>query len=86
MKNTPFKIIAPVFKLPPHSEAEAFGSVTLLWMHGANLSARYVYRRSHERGVIVRTFTGERVDPACARQWWADRPMLAAPRATTLQT
>ncbi len=176
-----FQIMGPAFHLPPHSDAEAFGSVVWLWMHGVNhrdmplaalnqallpaihlqqyvlvldtsqpaprpvgylswanlsaeaeqrylqnphlalrpedwsggdrmwfvdffapfghsaqmlslwkplfagISARYMYHRSHERGVLVRTFTGERVDPAYARQWWADRPMLAAARATTPQ-
>jgi cytolysin-activating lysine-acyltransferase len=172
--SSSFQIIGPAFNLPPHSDAEAFGSAVWLWMHGANhsnmplaalnqallpviqlqqyvlvldnsqqaakpvgylswanlsaeaeqrylrgpnlglrpddwnsgdrmwlvdvfapfghtaqmsalwkplfatISARYLYHRSNERGVSVRTFTGTRVDPAYARQWWADRPMLAA--------
>ena len=55
--------------------------INSLWRpHFAAASARYLYHRSHERGVIVRTYTGARVDPAYARQWWADRPLLAAPR------
>lgn len=174
MVNQHFKTIAPAFNLPAHSDAEAFGSVVWLWMHGTNhsnlplaalnqvllpaiqlqqyvlildesqqaakpvgylswanlsaeaeqrylhspnlglspedwnggdrmwfidffapfghsaqmlalwkplfasISARYMYHRSNERGVSVRTFTGARVDPAYARQWWTDRPMLAA--------
>lgn len=179
MPSSTFEIIAPAFNLPPHSDAEAFGSATWLWMHGTNqrnlplaaldqmllpaitlgqyamvmeqmpsgarpvaylgwanlsaeaesrymhspsnglcsddwnggdrtwftdffapfghsrllymllkepmagFSARYMYHRSHERGVRVLTFTGSRVDPAYARQWWEDRPMLAAPVAHT---
>lgn len=179
MPPSTFTIIAPAFNLPPHSDAEAFGSATWLWMHGskqrnlplaaldqvllpaitrgqyamvmehlpsgtrpvaylgwanlsaeaearyvhsplnglgsddwnsgdrtwfidffapfghskllhtllktpmAGFSARYMYHRSHERGVRVLTFTGARVDPTYARQWWADRPMLAAPVTRT---
>ena len=40
-------------------------------------SLRYLYHRGNERGVRVRTFTGADVDPAYARQWWSERPMLA---------
>ncbi|MBU0587056.1 MAG: toxin-activating lysine-acyltransferase [Gammaproteobacteria bacterium] len=175
MKNSSFKIYAPAFDMPVHSDAEAFGVATWLWMHAKNhrevpllaldhmllpainlrqyvlvleeaqhgtrpigylswanlsaeaesrylnnplkglsnqdwnsgdrmwcidffapfghsrqvlalckpffskASARYMYHRSHEQGVRVMTFTGPRVDPAYARQWWADRPMMAAP-------
>jgi cytolysin-activating lysine-acyltransferase len=43
-----------------------------------NVSARYLYHRSNERGVRVLTSTGANVDPAYARQWWRDRPMLAS--------
>ncbi len=52
---------------------------TLLAPLMAGISARFLYHRGHERGVTVRTFTGAKVDPAYARRWWADRPMLAAP-------
>nr|WP_315465325.1 toxin-activating lysine-acyltransferase [uncultured Rhodoferax sp.] len=179
MTDHPFKLIAPAFHLPPHSDAEAFGSIAWLWMHGqshrdmplaalnqallpaihlqqyvlvldtrqqaatpvgylswanlsaeaeqrylhtpllglrpedwnsgdrmwlvdffapfghsaqmlalwkpllAGISARYMYHRSNERGISVRTFTGARVDPAYARQWWSDRPMLATASTTT---
>lgn len=50
----------------------------LLAPHMAGISARYLYHRSHERGVRVMTYTGTKVDPAYARQWWTDRPILAA--------
>jgi hemolysin-activating ACP:hemolysin acyltransferase len=40
-------------------------------------SARYLCHRSNERGVRVFTFTGSRVAPNYARQWWSERPMLA---------
>lgn len=40
-------------------------------------SARYLYHRSHERGLRVLTFVGARVDRVYARQWWRDRPVLA---------
>jgi cytolysin-activating lysine-acyltransferase len=49
----------------------------------ASISARYMYHRSHERGVTVRTFTGTKVQPAYARQWWAERPIQASAAATT---
>lgn len=174
MKDSSFKIYAPAFDMPVHSDAEAFGCATWLWMHAskhrempllaldhrllptislqqyvlvlektesstrpigylgwANLSAeaesrylhdpfnglsnqdwnsgdrmwfvdffapfghskqlqalckpffsgisaRYMYHRSHEHGVRVKTVAGSRVAPAYARKWWADRPMLAA--------
>lgn len=178
-----FQIIAPAFNLPPHSDAEAFGSAVWLWMHGpnhrnlpltaldhmllpairlrqyvlileerpegitrpigylgwanlsaeaesrylrnpyqglrnedwnsgdrmwlvdffapfgdsqkvhalwspffANASVRYMYHRSHERGVTVRTLNGAQVDPAHARQWWTDRPMLAASHGEATST
>lgn len=42
------------------------------------VSLRYLYHRSNERGVRVLSFTGTNVDPAYARQWWSDRPMLAS--------
>lgn len=35
MLPSTFTIIAPAFNLPPHSDAEAFGSATWLWMHGS---------------------------------------------------
>ncbi len=47
----------------------------------AGISARFLYHRSNERGVIVRTFTGAKVDPAYARRWWDERPMQSAPTA-----
>jgi hypothetical protein len=42
------------------------------------VSARYLYHRSNERGVRVLTSNGANVDPAYARQWWSERPMLAS--------
>lgn len=44
----------------------------------AKASARFMYHRSNERGVHIRQFTGAQVKPEEARQWWADRPILAA--------
>lgn len=46
----------------------------------AHASGRYMYHRSNERGVQVRQFVGAQVNPADARQWWAQRPMLAVSR------
>ena len=43
-------------------------------------SARYLYHRSHERGVRVLTFVGSQVDSTYASQWWNDRPILATKR------
>lgn len=43
----------------------------------ASASARYLYHRSHERGVQVRQFKGARVTSDQAHQWWATRPILA---------
>ena len=43
----------------------------------ARASFRYMSHRSNERGAKVFTFRGAQVDPAYARQWWTDRPMLA---------
>lgn len=42
-------------------------------------SGRYMYHRSNERGVQIRKFVGARVSPADARQWLAQRPILAIP-------
>lgn len=44
----------------------------------SEVSGRYMYHRSHERGVQVRRFSGAGVDRQTARQWWAQRPILAA--------
>jgi len=43
----------------------------------ARSSFRYLSHRSNERGAHVFSFTGSQVEPAYARQWWKDRPMLA---------
>lgn len=58
-----------------------FGNTTKV--HGAwkrllaRSSGRYMYHRSNERGVRVRNFVGAEVTAEAARQWWAQRPMLA---------
>ena len=44
----------------------------------ATSSARFMYHRSHERGVEIRLCIGIRAQPHEARQWWAERPILAA--------
>lgn len=44
----------------------------------ATSSARYLYHRAHERGVEIRLCIGIRTRPDSARQWWAERPILAA--------
>lgn len=44
----------------------------------ADISGRYMYHRSNERGVQVRQFVGASVTQDAARQWWAERPILAA--------
>lgn len=46
----------------------------------AKAVVRYMYHRSNERGVQVREITGLQVKPDEARQWWAQRPILAVPR------
>jgi cytolysin-activating lysine-acyltransferase len=51
----------------------------------ARASFRYLSHRSNERGAKVFTFRGTQVDPAYARQWWRDRPMLAY-QETAVQT
>jgi cytolysin-activating lysine-acyltransferase len=51
----------------------------------AQASSRYMYHRSNERGVHIRQFVGARVTPDDARQWWTDRPMLAAPAVPAAQ-
>ena len=49
----------------------------------AKSSGRFMYHRSNERGIQVRQFTGAQVTPEEARQWWAQRPMLAVPPNVT---
>ncbi len=46
----------------------------------ARVSARYINHHSNERGLTVRTVTGGKVDRTYAKQWWSERPMLAAKR------
>ncbi|MDO8770401.1 MAG: toxin-activating lysine-acyltransferase [Burkholderiaceae bacterium] len=36
MQSPSLRIVAPAFDLPSHSDAEAFGSATWLWMHAKN--------------------------------------------------
>jgi cytolysin-activating lysine-acyltransferase len=52
----------------------------------ARASFRYMGHRSHERGAKVFTFRGTQVDPAYARQWWQDRPMLSHQETSTSLT
>lgn len=44
--------------------------------------ARALYHRGIERGTRVITFHGRNITPQTARQWWRERPMLAAEPAS----
>ncbi len=43
--------------------------------------ARALHHRGIERGTRVNTYRGKNISPERARQWWRQRPMLAAPPA-----
>ncbi|MBI3531354.1 MAG: toxin-activating lysine-acyltransferase [Burkholderiales bacterium] len=47
-----------------------------------NFCARALYHRGIERGMRVITFHGRNITPQRARQWWRERPMLAAAQAS----
>lgn len=47
-----------------------------------NFCARALYHRGIERGTRVITFHGKNIPPQRARQWWRERPMLAAAPAS----
>jgi len=52
----------------------------------AKASGRFMYHRSHERGVTVRHFIGADVASQDAQAWWVKRPILAvADQASTAQ-
>ena len=46
--------------------------------HVPNFCARALHHRGIERGMRVSTFRGKNISPQRARQWWRERPMLAA--------
>lgn len=56
----------------------------LVLEHIPNFCARALHHRGMEHGLRVNTFRGKHVTAQTARQWWRERPMLAAtPAAAT---